>query len=257
MALNCAGSAGTQRVTSGPHATINNIAAGTYLLWFKPSSIPGLRRLVVKSNGRILAINDASGNFRGFVNRATTSTNYITNTNPAVSGEWNCVMMTWDLAAGAGELVNVYRGSLTAAMTECGYGSQTDGTGVAGDDSANPLSIAGDGTNSGLPGDYAIYAVFNRVLTRAEGVNWQFQPRMMSGCVDFKHLYGTGTQPDWSGTGNAGTVASMTEAAHVPLGPAFAADDYLDRYVAAAGPTFNPAWNASANTVYQPGVMAA
>ena len=166
-----------------------------------------------------MALNDSSGFIRGFVNRSVTSTNYITNNNAITSGAWNCVAMTWDLGAAAGELVNIYRGTLTVALTECTYGTVTDGSGTAGDDSAAPLTIAGDGTNTGCPGDYAVYMVCNTVLTLGQLRAWQFSPRRMTTAVDFKHLgfNGTGTQPDWSGTGNPGTVTSMTVAPHVPL----------------------------------------
>ena len=35
---------------------------------------------------------------------------------------------------------------------------------------------------------------------------------------------GTGTQADWSGHGNSGTVTGATVSAHVPLGPQFGFD---------------------------------
>jgi hypothetical protein len=51
-------------------------------------------------------------------------------------------------------------------------------------------------------------------------------PRPIAGCVGFWHLgaNGVGTQPDWSGNANAGTVTGATVSDHVPLGPWFGYD---------------------------------
>ena len=262
MALNNPSSTGSQNVVVTANSTINNVTAGTWLVWIKPSAFnASVRRIVVKNlngGGKILAIHDASGAVRGFLNRATTSTDYRTNTNAATTGAWNCIAMTWDQAAGAGEIINLYRGTLTAALSEGTYGTQTDGSGAFVDDTASNLFIGADGTNVGLAGDYGIFAMFDVKLTLAQCIDWQWHPRKMASCVVFQHFgySGTTTQVDWSGLGNSGAISNLTVAAHVPLGPALGLDEHLHRFVA-AGATFNAAWNASANTVYQPGAMAA
>jgi len=70
---------------------------------------------------------------------------------------------------------------------------------------------------------------FDRALSLGEIRSLQFHPRVLSGCVLYSHygFNGTGTQPDWSGKGNSGTVTGATVSNHVPLGSPFGFDDPL------------------------------
>lgn len=265
MALNNPGSADTQHVVVTANSTINNVTAGTFLVWIKPTTLnASVRRIAVKNvgaGGKILAIHNNTGIIRGFLSRATTSTDYRTSSNLTTTGAWNCIAMTWDHAAGAGEILNIYRGTLTAPLSEGTYGTQTDGSGGFSDDSASNLWIGATGTgtsNFGQDGDYALFAMLDVKLSLAQCIDLQFNPRRIANCVVF-HDYGfsgTTTQVDWSGRGNSGAISNLTVAAHVPLRPAFGADLHGRRSVAAAA-TFNAAWNAAANSVFQPGAMAA
>jgi hypothetical protein len=139
-----------------------------------------------------------------------------------VQNTWNYVGFTFDIAGSANEVIQIYKGNLTTVAAEISYAYRTDGSGTLNSDAAANFSIGNaSGYGAAWPGTIAWFAHWNRVLTLAEVVEQQFNPHVTSGCVLFMHLgyNGTGTQPDWSGNGNNGTVTSATVSDHVPLGP--------------------------------------
>ena len=77
--------------------------------------------------------------------------------------------------------------------------------------------------------------VHNTDLALAEIQRQQFRPHPLASTLVFCMLgyAGTGTQPDWSGNGNNGTVTGATVADHVPLG-AFGFQGWPGAFTAAA-----------------------
>ena len=140
----------------------------------------------------------------------------------------------WNFVAGCedtGVAGHVYTGSLTVSAVERAYGVSVLGTGTQFDDSSNSLVVGNKHAatfNQAFNGRIAFAGIWNRALSLGEIKDQQFYPHKTSGCVLFLHLgfTGTGTQPDWSGNANAGTVTGATVDAHVPLGNPFASDEW-------------------------------
>jgi hypothetical protein len=160
------------------------------------------------------------------VGRATTSLSYVSATSTLVQNAWNYVAFTFDSAGSANELVQIYKGNRTTLATEVTYASRTDGSGALLSDATANFSIGNaSGYSAAWLGTIAWFAHWNSVLTLAQVQAQQFDmsfPVAKANCVIFMHLGihgagGTGTQVDWSGNANHGTVSSATVGAHVPL----------------------------------------
>jgi hypothetical protein len=224
------GAVNSDAVNIGTGASISNLNPLSYIEWVYPTSVATSAGLLFMQKGRAASGGTrrafsfaAAGNFlRLTVDRATTDTDYIASSLALTDNTWHCIAATFNSAASAGEVVNLYCGTLTAEMAETTYSTATDGSGAVGDDSGLAMKLGNDGaaaSTSAFKGRIAIAAIFNRVLTLGELQSWQFHPRVMSGCVGFWQLgyNGTSTQPDWSGNGNNGTVTGATLSDHVPL----------------------------------------
>lgn len=131
---------------------------------------------------------------------------------------------TFTTAGGAGEVVNIYLGDLSTVPTECTYGTATDGSGTVTDDSAANLWVGNNpGGTLAWQGRIAGVHFCDRVLTLGEiQRQWmRFDANANSRIISHLGFNGTGTQPDWSGSGNPGTVTGATVANHVPSGAPF------------------------------------
>jgi hypothetical protein len=183
------------------------------------------------------------GNVELIVARSVTASSYITNDTPLTANSWLCFVITYDSSASAGQLIHIYHGSASAALVESTYGTSTDGSGTIPSDNAMVLGN-NSGAASAFQGRIAYIAQFNRVLSLTEGISWQFFPRVMSGCVLFTPIgfNGTGSQIDYSGVQNNGTVtgASLTPDGPPVRNPFFFGPAAFAYVVAAAGVTVPP-----------------
>jgi hypothetical protein len=222
MALTLGGAA-SDVINIGSGASLDDLDPFTYLVWLNPTTLTANRVLFrkIQTGVKILQLSNGSGDLQFAVSRSGAATNYTTNSSPlAATGTWIFLAATYNSAASAGQVHNIYKGTLTAAATECTYATATDGSGGSTTDATGDQSIGGRvGASSAFQGAIAVAAIFNRELTLGEILSWQFDPRVMAGCVAFHHFgfNGVSTQPDYSGRGNAGTVTGATVSAHVPL----------------------------------------
>lgn len=227
MALTLGAGSATEWINLGAGASLGDLDPFTLLYWLNPTTLTGGRLLYRKAGTgiKLFTLNGTGGNVQMQFQRAGGFTNYLTNDTPLAStGSWIFLAGDYDSSAAAGEIHNIYKGTLTAAATECTYGTATDSSGATLADAAGDFIVGGRVSQpNAFQGAIAIHAVFNRKLTLAEIVSWQWQPRMMSGCVALHHFgfNGTSTQPDYSGNGNSGSVSGPTQSAHVPLGQPF------------------------------------
>ncbi len=218
----------SDRVNLGSGTSIDNLNPFTWFMWIKPTTITANRVLCCKgltgTNQKFLNISDASGNLSVTVAR-TSNTVYTSNSGPlSAAGTWYCVAVVFDSTAGAGNLIHIYTGTLTSILAEVTYGTKTAGSGsVTADASSNFFWGNRSNFDAALQGDFAIGMIFNRALSLGELKEQQFNPTSVSGCVAYNILgwNGTGSQPDWSGNGNPGTVIGATTSTHVPLGSPF------------------------------------
>jgi len=181
------------------------------------------------------------------VQQATSQAQYVSNDNPLALNTWCMIAATY--SQGSTPRSRIYRGTLTAEAVESTYVTTTTGTGNKSSETGSGSNLtwgnrftAGPAYAQAFQGRIAVGAYFSRVLTLGEIQSWQFRPRMMTGCVAFYHLgfAGTGTQPDWSGNGNAGTVTGATVSDHAPV-RAFRSVSPIPSYTVGAAAAGHPA----------------
>lgn len=211
------------RVDTIAGATVDNLAASTYLIWFNNTGTGNQRFFTKGAGNQKLFRNETNGtDIVANVQRggATTNDSFRTSDGLIVTNAWAMVGQTRQTAGSP--FMKGYRGSYSSpVVTNTSYTSQVDGSGADDSDAGSGFRIGNLAANNGaFSGRMAVAMVWNRVLTVGEMLGQQFQPHMTSGCVLFTHLGfagGTGSQPDWSGNNNAGTVTSATQAAHMPM----------------------------------------
>lgn len=240
------GGAISDRVDHGSAASLDDLDPYTYLLWVYPTTLTNNRGFVGKGNTtKNFKLNGTGGNLQIVVARATTSTSYITNDTPlSTLNKWYCIATSFESAAAAGEVVNIYSGDLSTTVAERTYGTSTDGSGAVTTDASASLIVGNNASGTAFQGRIAVCLIWNRKLTLGEIKDQQFHPHKTSGCVLYSicGYNGTGTQADLSGSGNNGTVTGATQSDHVPLGPLFGFDlGYQGNFTAAAAATAYPA----------------
>ena len=237
------GGATSDRVNCGSGASLDDLSPFTWMAWIYPTAFTSGRRLAEKgsSTQKVMLLSGTSGDWRLQVAR-TVASNYITNDTPLALNTWKFVAATFDTGGGAGEIINLYTGGLNTIATESSYTSPADGSGAVTADASGDFVIGNVGVatfNQAFEGRIAFFGVWNRALSLGEIRAQQFRPHVTSGCVLFQYLgfAGTGTQPDYLGNANAGTVTGATVSDHVPIGPIWGrADGWAGAFTAAGAP---------------------
>ena len=231
MALDFTGS--TRRLDCGSGASLDNLDIGTRLVWAYPTDVTAtppphfMDKRGAGSTWRAFYMNTAvsAGQLAFQVARATAGLNARSAAGFVTVNEWQCLAAVYNVNGVDGDQ-RLYRGTLVSTLAEApSYVTQSVGNGASGDDSAGTQTV-GNVTgidNFNLDGLIAVVGIWNRVLSLNELIAQQYRPRMTDGCVLLMHVgyHGTGTQVDYSGNGNHGTVTGATLADHVPLGPPF------------------------------------
>lgn len=208
-------SASSDRVTIASNSTIDNLNNFTYIAWVYPTTSGGATEEIIAkqstvSNGKRLRI-QAGGSINLRASRATTAMNVSSGSTSTV----NYVINEWNIIAGVRDGADtqngrIYIGTATTTIREVdAYITANNGSGAATSEAGTPLYISNNGAfASSFGGGIAFVGVWNRALTLAELKAQQFFPHRTAGNVVFMFLgfNGTGTQPDWSGNGNSGTV---------------------------------------------------
>jgi len=215
----------SDRVLVNAAASVDTLATASFIMWVYPTSITANRSFVRKGNlvstGWNFGFVNASGDFRAQIGRPTRD-DYSTNSAPMpTANKWYCFAITWDINAAAGQRINIYTGDLTTPLAEATYSSTNSGSGIQANDSGVNINIGNIPTshNAAFPGYIANTIMLNRTLTLGELRSLQYNPRVVSGTVGYWQLgyNGTGTQTDYSGKNNSGTVTGATVTGHVPL----------------------------------------
>lgn len=232
----------TDKVTIAAATSINALQQITILTWLYPTGFASNQFILAKRTdvnaGWGHRINDSSGNV--YVNKPTGSagSSAITNNAPLTVNAWNFIAATGSNDVSSNNCA-IYTGNLTTLAAEATYGTRVDRAAASAfDDSGWPLYIGGrNSASQSFAGRIGVQALFNRVLSLEEIQSWQFNPRMLPGCVGLWLLgdNGTGTQPDYSGNGNSGTVTGATQSDNPPLRRRFGRR-LLDALYATAAP---------------------
>jgi hypothetical protein len=222
MALDFTNAGSAKNVSVTAAASINSLTTLTYLAWVyrtgtDTSSPDMFNKGAFPDSRKEFGLSDSAGTLRGVIDRATTDCTAVSTTS-INTNEWSCVAMTYSEANG----IKMYYGTLSTALSEVSYASQVTGSGATGDDSATAQEFGGRsaGTaNANFPGYIATVSICNAEMSLAEIQRQQFRPQITSSCVLYQHFgyNGTGTQADWSGNLNNGTVTTATVTQHVPL----------------------------------------
>lgn len=261
------GGAASDRASIAAATSINTLPARTILMWVYVTTLTSARTIWSKDVANTFILSGTGGDVRLQLDQATTDTNYITSNAPLALNTWTCLAYTYDQAATP--RIHIYAGTLSALMAEATYGTATDGSGNAADDSAGAWLWGNRSAfDRALQGRIAVGMAWNRVLALGELKAQQFRPHVTSGCVIFNifGFNGTGTQPDWSGNLNAGTVTGATVGPHAPLRPAFGfSGGWLGNFTASGGTLFTLDVSGSitpasalirqANTVYSGSIV--
>lgn len=221
------GAVNTDRVNCGSGTTLDNLTALTLMAWVYPTSNVSNKGIVnhfqgAADSGWELYTADALGNIA--LEWAGDTYCFGQSTTTPLSS-----LNTWAFLAGCATFTakpRLYTGTLAALASEVTYDVVYTAGITRHDDAARNLMLGNKdtaATNLAFTGRIAWVGVWNRELALGEVQAQQFAPHVTSGCVGFFHLgfNGTGTQADWSGNGNNGTVTGATVAAHVPLRPPF------------------------------------
>ena len=223
--------ASTEKVSVGSGATLDDLQTLTTLQWiYIPGLAPVDGRIWQKayfgghSTFHLLTLIRTAAIIENEYARATTSQYTkaaLANFSVYGTGKWLFVVTTSDPSTDASN--KLYMGDLTTAPAEpSAYTNQRAGSGAFTADSAAALYF-GNKENDGANVDARIaYAMWcNAILTQAD-INQQWrQMRLISPTVGFWHFGrgGTGTQFDYSGNANNGTVTGATVADNPPIVP--------------------------------------
>ena len=129
----------------------------------------------------------------------------------------------------------LYMGSLTAAIAELAYLTQTTGTGNLVSEASYDYRLGNiPFFTTMLPGRVALLGVWNTALTVQQMRAQQFSTKPLNSPLFWCYLgMGAANAIDLTGNGNNGAVTGATVANHVPLGPPFGYDLY-EQFAAAA-----------------------
>ena len=207
---------GTDDVDHGSAATLDQQSVWTKMFWLKATTLSDNNRIWGKGDPAhtiSLTISPAT-ELVANVRRGTGEDLYVTNNASLVTGTEYFLAISFDSASAANERFNVYLGTLVTPPVELTYVTTDEGSGIVGDDSAQNYVIGPT-----WEGPISWHGNWNRLLTLGEITTQWFRPHPTADNVIFTHygFAGTGTQPDWSGNGNSGTVTGATVAEHVPL----------------------------------------
>jgi hypothetical protein len=248
--------ASTERVNHGSDASLEDLGVGegaAFSVWaWVYRDADGTNQYIITKDGSYpsgwgFLLDDFSGGTDGqirfIVFRTTDSaawTEYISNSsNVAALNTWTFVAATFDADATPETLL--YIGDLSTTVAEVsGYSKTQDGTEAASTDATYECWTGNLPRTTAHPFSGRIARLGVVGATMSLGDLQRIQYASVGQCNIANTLlltdyHGTGTQADFSGNGNNGTVTGATATSHVPLGPAFGFDVGVP-YVAAAAP---------------------
>ena len=228
---------GTNRVDHGSGASLDDPAALTLILRIYPITIATVRNLVVKSDGSLNKKQFTfrqDGNIDLFISTSGTAISARSSSLTPTANNWFDI--AWTVSSGLAP--HIYIGSPTANFAEPTYSvGPTTGTGTMDTEAAGNFIVGNrQAVDNAFGGRIELVHYLNRDLSLGELKDQQFNPHVVSGSklFVFEGANGTGTQTDWSGNANAGTVTGATVAANSPRRAWFGHDMERNTTIAAA-----------------------
>lgn len=249
MALDFTGSG--NEIDCGSAAELDNVLQVTYWAWYqRPSSAPGEdAALICKGNfHRLTAFAPTDGtsqNASCVITRATDGCRATADRNddPILQEDkWLFTAGVLD-TSGVDADQKLYIGDLsTPAREPPSYSTQKVGSGTPNDNASAPCRIGNISTGSWGNCIIAWAGISDQRLTvdQIRALQWTLMPPAGSLVHIAPGLHGTGTQPDYSGNGNDGTIGgSPTLTDHVPVFPGWATRRPQILVPVVAGATFS------------------
>lgn len=218
------GAATSDRVDFGAVTDFDNMSAFTVLGFFYATNVTiGTTTYMFSkriSSGWYVSRINGGPNLRFLWTRSVSNVDFQTNTSPVAINTWYGFAFVIDKAATP--IVKAYQYSagaisaVTFSSTGAGSGTYTAETGnftVANSADVSPVNAF-----KGRVGPVALYP--GVTLTSSQCLGWFQSPRVMASTCRFWRLgnEGTGSQQDYSGNGNAGTVYGATQGNGPPIG---------------------------------------
>ena len=225
MALDFGAAFSADWVSHGQDSSISTFSARTVMMWFNLDVLDDYANIFSKRSGVFLCRIMATGGFFVNIGRSSVWHTYIATAGslPA-AGTDTFLAFTHDSTAGAPQ-GGIYIGTPTAPAAEVSYDTFTDGSGTIIDDSTWDLVVfSREGDAASSPnGKCSFFSYCNSRLSLQEIHQVQFNTSYVPPSARvFTHYgihgaSGRGTQQDWSGNGNHGTVTLTTKADHAPI----------------------------------------
>jgi len=260
-------------IEHGSAAALDDMTVGTVAYWLYTTSDTARQAIMSKfgtttARGLSLSEQASPSTLDWQIGRLTTANAIVAdlaNFAYYAINKWLFVVCCFDSVTSGNN--KMYIGDLTHVAAEpSAYTTQAAGSGGFLSDATGNWRVGRHATATGrqFVGSIATQYVADRVLTVGEIAQLQFSGRITSqlsiiASTHYGYNGATGSQIDWTGRGNHGTVTGTpTLAAHAPIGPMFGINRHSAYFVAGGGgPSFNAAWATAANTVIHSGAMAA
>lgn len=210
----------SDRISIGTNAVLDNMDPWTIIVWTKLDNLGDGQTFYQKGLGptgrQNFSLTDPTGGvgLRVSSRRATVDTLadvQVANVPALAAGKWVFLAGVADLTTSTNN--KIFGGDLMTIVQEAAtYRLQTNGLGTQANNSGQTAFVGNNANLNASPkGSYAFIGIWNRGLSLEEIRAQQFFPHVTSGNVlfmfpGFGSASGLGTQPDWSGKGNAGTV---------------------------------------------------
>jgi hypothetical protein len=226
---------GNRRVNCGNDTSLQDLTTFSCYAWvYNPNNnITGGR--ILSKGDDIKDVLIRLDTCRLFVGRATSPDHVGFTFGAADESVWRFVAFTYSESD-----VQGYKGSLTSTVAVQSLSVFNTGSGATTDDNTNELWLGNRSTgttNRTIGGSIAVVGYIAKVLSIGELRRLQFHPTLV--LAETRGLWvlghnGLGTQPDWSGNGNNGTIGGTgTDVSdHVPLRPLWVPDVYQRNEVA-------------------------
>lgn len=247
------GAANSTRIDCGNPTILTDLTQVTCCAWIYNTSTSNLSRDIwgKGTNVRRMRISAVTNRFGIVVSRATTPLNaegVCTNFPAYALNKWLFFCGQLDTGGANGDQKLYVGDQLSRPVEPSAYQTQSVGSGIVTSDSGGNFQIGNQASGTAWVGRLASVAIWNRLLSYAEILQqWELGLTNFgllaptAGCVNlvFPGFNGVGSQRDWSGHDNHGTVTGAT---YTPFGvPSPTAPAWHRRaFKAAAAPTGNP-----------------
>lgn len=232
MALSISDNTGNN-IDHGNGSSLNDLTVGTVAFWIKHADTNTTFRTLINKiytpsfpAGWSVFRNATTGYIRFDFQKSSTYLRIAPNSILQGTTEYSFWAFTWS-ASGVDADQKGYFGDESTLVSEISYSAQQVGTGTYNSDASKTLSVGTNPTsNDSIDGDWAWVGIWNAQLTLTDLLlqwkNLQAPIVKRSNNVLFCHYGihgsgGVGSQLDWSGNANNGTITGATKADHAPL----------------------------------------